>query len=96
MKLIRENISSVDAAALTRWLRDPACDTFLRVMESEAFCAEAMAAENFMKRTPAADDAARDQVQNAAKIRYILDLMTKYRAAKTFETARAIPTRFSA
>lgn len=93
MQIIDEPLSQGETDRLKRWLDDTAFDIFARVIESEAFRCECQAANHVIKNTEAASKAAAADVAEADKNRHVLSLVAKYRGMKSFQLAKAIPSK---
>lgn len=93
MQIKLEPLSQGDKEMLLRWLEEPACDVFCRVVESEAFKIECESVVHAMLDTDAGTAASKGDIVRAIKTRYVLELMKRYRSETDFKTATALPSK---
>lgn len=96
MSIKEEVLPHTEFERLQRWLNDPACDVFRRIIESKVLLHEAKAVEHLMKSNDQTADrlekVASGDLLDAQRASYVLELIKQMRVAKKFVVAVAVPT----
>lgn len=93
MQVIKEPLAAGEITQLQKWLNDPACNVFIKVVESMAFECEVQAAYCATKGSEAGDKRAAVAALEAERVMFVLTLMREFKTKKDLHTSRAEPTK---